>query len=83
MSDAHPIERSIKIGSPEIQEIDELREVRREVVVLPDVALQQSRIVRQAVYDLRRGEGEPFDLNRAGSGIGDSCNGKSLLESQV
>ena len=28
MSDAHPIERSIKIGSPEIQEIDELREVR-------------------------------------------------------
>ena len=65
MSDAHPIERSIKIGSPEIQEIDELREVRREVVVLPDVALQQSRIVRQAVYDLRSGEGEPFDLANA------------------
>ena len=40
MGDANPIERPIKIGGPEIQEIDEFRKVRREVVVLPDIALQ-------------------------------------------
>ena len=31
MGDANPIERPIKIGGPEIQEIDEFRKVRREV----------------------------------------------------
>ena len=40
MGDANPIERPIKIGGPKIQEIDEFRKVRREVVVLPDIALQ-------------------------------------------
>ena len=30
----------IKIGRPEIQEVDEFRKTRREVVVLPDIALQ-------------------------------------------
>ena len=40
MGDTNPIERPIKIGGPEIQEIDEFRKVRREVVVLPDIALQ-------------------------------------------
>jgi len=40
MGDANPIERPIKIGGPEFQEIDEFRKVRREVVVLPDIALQ-------------------------------------------
>ena len=49
MGDAHPIERPIKIGRPETQETDEFWEVWREVIVLPDIALQQSRIVRQAV----------------------------------
>ena len=40
MRHAHPVERAIEVSSPEIQEVDKLREVGRQVVSLPDVALQ-------------------------------------------
>jgi hypothetical protein len=36
MSDPHSIERPIEIGGPEIKKIDELREVWRHVIVLPE-----------------------------------------------
>ena len=34
MRDAHAIERPIKIGRPVVEEIDELRKIRRDIVVL-------------------------------------------------
>jgi hypothetical protein len=49
MRDADAVERPIKIGSPITEEIDELRKIRRDIVVLPNVALEQAGEVRQAI----------------------------------
>ena len=43
MHHANAIERAVEIGRPEIEEVGELGKARREVVVLPDIALQQLR----------------------------------------
>ena len=51
VGNTHSVERPIEIGRPIVQEIDELRKFRRHVIVLPDVALQQLRVVRQAIED--------------------------------
>ena len=75
VGDSHPIEWAIQIGGPKIQEIDELRKVRREVVVLPNIALQKSRIIRQAVKNPAVVRENPSSRrNKAASGIGDSYN---------
>src|SRR5262245_52466878 len=66
MGDAHPVERSVKIGFPEIQEMQKLREFGSEVEVLPDIALQQSRVVRQSVEDLCSGQRKSFELVQQG-----------------
>jgi hypothetical protein len=62
MRDTYAVERPIKIRSPVIEEIDELRKIRGNIVVLPDVALEQPREVRQAIKDFRRGEGKALEL---------------------
>ena len=63
---ANAEERAVEIGVPEIEEVEELGEARGEVVVLPDIALQQLRVVRQPVEDFRRGQLEPLDLAKEG-----------------
>ena len=62
VGNTHSVERPIEIGRPIVQEIDELRKFRRHVIVLPDVALQQLRVVRQAIEDFCRREGESLKL---------------------
>ena len=64
MRDAYPIERSIEIGGPEMQEMQEFRKFGREIEVLPDIGLQQTGIIRQPVQDLCGGEGESFKLTQ-------------------
>src|SRR5262245_57815179 len=46
---ANAVERAVEIGVPEAEEIGELGEARGEIVVLPDIALQKPRIIRQTV----------------------------------
>ena len=62
MRDQHAVERAVEIAIPEIEEVDELREARRDIVILPDIALKQLGVIWQAVEDLRRGQREPLDL---------------------
>src|SRR5262249_40186115 len=62
MGDAHTVKRPNEISDPIVQEVHELRKPRGLVVVLPDVALQQSRVVRQAVKDFCRRERESSKL---------------------
>ncbi len=62
MRNRHPEQLAIEFGGPEVEEVFEFREARREIVFLPDVALQQSRIIRQVVEDLCRGEAEALQL---------------------
>src|SRR5262245_56322256 len=62
MRHSHAIERAVEIGLPKIEELDELGKARREIVILPDVALQQHLMIRKAVDDLRRGQRKSLDL---------------------
>ena len=52
MSDAHPVKWPIEIGFPEIQEIQEFRKLGGNIEVLPDIALQESRVIGPTVEDL-------------------------------
>jgi hypothetical protein len=67
MCDANAVQRAVEIGVPEIEEVEELGEARGEVVVLPDIALQKLRVIRQAIENFRRGQREPLDLAKEGS----------------
>src|SRR5687767_3262623 len=62
MRDPDTIERAVEIGGPEVQKIRKLGKARREIVILPDIALEEARMVRDAIEDLGRGEGEALDL---------------------
>jgi hypothetical protein len=49
MGDPYLRQLAVEIGRPEIEELDQLGELRRQIVVLPDEGLQQCRIVRQRI----------------------------------
>src|SRR5262249_21903016 len=55
MGNTHTVERPIEITDPVVQEVPELRKLRRQVVILPDVALQQSWVACQSIQDFCRG----------------------------
>src|SRR5262249_9115024 len=78
------VERPIEIGDPVVQEVHELRELRGQVVILPDVALQQSWVVWQSIQDFCRGQGESFELTQKGClRHGRPCFGQCFLEHKV
>src|ERR1700746_2377003 len=54
MRDSDREQRSLELFLPEAQEIRQRREFRKQVVVLPDIGLQQRRMVRHPIKDLRR-----------------------------
>src|ERR1700730_16383986 len=56
------VERSLELLQPERQKAVQHRKSRTEVVVLPDIGLQQGRMIGEAVEDLRRGEAIAFEL---------------------
>src|SRR5947208_6532365 len=56
------VERSLELLQPERQKAVQHRESRTQVVVLPDISLQQGRMIWEAVEDLRRGEAIAFEL---------------------
>src|SRR5688572_15661555 len=55
-------QRSLQLGLPEGQEALQRRELGKEVVILPDVGLQQPFVVRTPVKDLRGGQPIADDL---------------------
>ena len=64
---ADAIERTFEIGGPKAEEIGEPWEARREIVVLPDIALKQAPMVRELIENLRRGERIALKLAEQGS----------------
>ena len=63
MRDRHLKQLAIQLSGPEIQEALELWEPWSEIVILPDVALQQSWVIGQTVDDLRCGQTEALQLS--------------------
>ena len=53
---------AVKIVAPEIEEFDEAREARRQIVILPDEKLQEIAMIGQAIHDLRSGEAPAIQL---------------------
>src|SRR5215470_13576193 len=47
-------QRSLELFLPESEEILQRREFRKQIVILPDVSLQQRRVIRHPIENLRR-----------------------------
>src|ERR1700674_1056141 len=62
MGDHHRVQRPIELLLPESQEVMEDREIRAEIVILPDVGLQQPAMIGTPVVDVRRREPVSTDL---------------------
>ena len=56
LANPHRVELAFEIAAPEFEKAAQLREVRSNVQVLPDEALQQVGMIRQTVDDLRGGQ---------------------------
>src|SRR3954447_5651189 len=54
MRDADRVERTLELAVPELQKASQGREIGSEVVFLPDIELEEVRMVRQTVVDLGR-----------------------------
>jgi hypothetical protein len=62
MTYADAVQGAVQLFAPEGQKPDQGRKVRRYIVVLPDKALKQTRVIRHPVQDFRRRQsiaGEP------------------------
>src|SRR5712691_7224437 len=62
MGDRHRKERSLELLEPERQKAVERRKSRAEIVVLPDVGLQQGGMIGKPVEDLRRRQTVAIEL---------------------
>jgi len=56
------MQSALDVVRPEIQESPQDREIRREVELLPDIALKQARMIRQVIENLGRREPVAFEL---------------------
>src|SRR5690606_39009297 len=62
MADGHGVKHAVQGVGPEVQELVQHRKLRKQVVLLPDVALQQGRMVGHVVEDFRRGQPVALEL---------------------
>src|SRR5215210_456888 len=62
MGDRHGMERPLQLTRPKAQEFQQHWEIRREIVLLPDVCLKKARVVGQAVKNRRRCQPVPLKL---------------------
>ena len=58
----HRVEGAIEFFLPKGEEILECREFRKQIVILPDIGLQQRGMIRHPIEDLCRGQPLPQDL---------------------
>lgn len=62
VGDAHGVQRAVQLAFPIVEKAFQLREVRRKIVFLPDIELEQARVVRKMVVDFGRGQALAFHL---------------------
>src|SRR5208337_1194215 len=62
VSDRHRMEQAVQLARPEIEEFLQLGEMRVQVVLLPDVILQEAGMVGHAVENVGRRQAKPFGL---------------------
>lgn len=59
---ANSVERAVEAFVPEFKEIVEFWKVWRQVIVLPEIGLDEGRVIGQTVQDFRRGEAVSLQL---------------------
>ena len=52
----HAMQRPVEHYPPERQDFDQDRKIRRKVVVVPNIGLQQARVIRQMIENTRGGK---------------------------
>ena len=62
VGDAHRVQRALQCFLPVVEEAPQFGKVGGEIVFLPDVELQQARMVGHVVMNLRRGQTITFHL---------------------
>src|ERR1700722_8541166 len=62
MGHCHRMQRALELFQPEIEEFVQRRKVRAEIVVLPDVGLQEPGMVRPPVEDIGSGQAVALEL---------------------
>src|SRR5215470_723872 len=85
MRDTHRMQRAFELGLPEFEEPVEFGEARVQIVVLPDVGLEQPGVVGPPVQNVRGGEPVSFELPAevsAGHGVLLLADTTSLRDSQ-
>ena len=61
-SDNDGMKLSIQIMRPKVQKFVQNREFGGDIIVLPQICLQEIRVIRQVIGDLRRCEAVVFEL---------------------
>src|SRR4051794_30275429 len=72
MGDRDRMQGAGEFALPEIQKVDENRETGRQIIFLPDIGLQEARVIRHAVEDL--GGRQPIALHLADEVLGNHAN---------
>ena len=62
MSDRYRVQRPFELALPELQKIQENREFRGEIIILPDIALEEVLMIRHPIEDGGRGQPVTFKL---------------------
>ena len=62
MGDGDGMKQAVQLPRPEIEKLLQLGEMRVQVVLLPDVGLQDSGMIGHSVQDVGGRQTEPFEL---------------------
>src|SRR5690606_15253506 len=62
MCNLHRVQGAVQFRPPEIEKPDQDRKIRGDVVLLPDIGLQQARVVWHTIEDLGRRQTVAFEL---------------------
>src|SRR5580704_8021891 len=78
----HRVEQTVELACPEVEKLLKLREVRMQVVMLPDEVLQDIGVIGHAVKDVGGGQPKPLELAaEVGSGHAGSPDSQSAMVS--
>ena len=60
---ANFVERAVEAFAPEFEEIVEFWKVWRQIIILPEIGLDEDRVIGQPVQNLRRGKAVSLQLS--------------------
>src|SRR5579863_3468607 len=62
MADPDRMQGTVQLLAPERQKFHQGRKLRRKIIVLPDIGLEQQRMIRKPIENFRRRQAKAFEL---------------------